>query len=261
MYNNQMPQMQPMQPVQPVTPAMPQPSMPTGGGSMVEPKPLPKAPEIKEDHSTVIFIVVIVILSLLMITFFGLFIWKLMDYNEVSTDVEGQIAVAVAAAKDEQATADEQEFLEREKFPYQSFTGPADYGQLSFQYPKTWSVYVPSDAAKGGNFEAYFNPVQVNAVNNENINALRLFIRDKSFEDVAAEYQRYVNTKDAKLSMQTITIKDFTANKYTGVIPNTDHNGFIVLIKIRDKTAVLQTDSVLFEADFNKLLETIQFNA
>ena len=261
MYNNQMPQTQPMQPAQAATPVMPQPSMPTGGGSMVEPKPLPTAPVIKEDHSTVIFIVVIVILSLLMITFFGLFIWKLMDYNEISTDVNGQIAVAVAAAKDEQATADEQEFLEREKFPYQSFTGPADYGQLSFQYPKTWSVYVPSDASRGGDFEAYFSPVQVNAINNENINSLRVYIRNKDFETVAAEYQRHVAAKESKLSMQTVTIKDFTANRYTGVIPNTNFNGFIVIFKIRDKTAILQTDSVLFEADFNKLLESIQFNA
>lgn len=256
MYNNQMPQMQPQ-----TSPSMPQPSMPTGGGSMVEPRPLPKAPEIKEDHSTVIFIVVIVILSLLMVTFFGLFIWKLMDYNEVSTDVNGQIAVAVAAAKDEQATQDEQEFLEREKFPYQSFAGPADYGQLTFQYPKTWSVYVPSDASHGGDFEAYFSPVQVNAINNENINSLRLFIRNKDFESVAADYQRYVGSNDSKLSMQTVTIKEFTANRYTGVIPNTNFNGYIVIFKIRDKTAILQTDSVLFEADFNKLLETIQFNA
>ena len=259
MYNNQMPQMQPVQPQQ--APSMPQPSMPTGGGSIVEPRPLPKAPEIKEDHSTVIFIVVIVILSLLMVTFFGLFIWKLMDYNEVSTDVDGQIAVAVAAAKDEQATQDEQEFLEREKFPYQSFSGPADYGQLSFQYPKTWSVYIPSDASHGGDFEAYFSPVQVNAINNENINSLRLFIRNNSFENVAAGYQKYVSNPNSGLSMQTVTIKDFTANRYTGIIPGTNFNGFIVIIKIRDKTAILQTDSVLFEADFNRLLETIQFNA
>ena len=101
----------------------------------------------------------------------------------------------------------------------------------------------------------------MNAINNENINSLRLFIRNKDFESVAADYQRYVGSNDSKLSMQTVTIKDFTANRYTGVIPNTNFNGYIVIFKIRDKTAILQTDSILFEADFNKLLETIQFNA
>jgi len=34
-----------------------------------------------------------------------------------------------------------------------------------------------------------------------------------------------------------------------------------VIFKIRDKTAIMQTDSVLFEADYNTLLSTVQFNA
>lgn len=254
MYNNQMPQMQPVQ-------AMPQVNMPTGGGSMVAPKPMPAMPVEKKDHSTLIFIIVIVFLSILMLTFFGLFVWKLMQYNEVSTDVDGQIAVAVANAKDEQATQDEQEFLEREKYPYLNFSGPVDYGQLSFQYPKTWSVYVASDAANGGDFNAYFNPRQVDVVSNKTIMSLRVTIRDRSFDSVAAEYQRNVEGNSPTLSMTSVTFNGITANRYAGTIPGTEFNGYIVIFKIRDKTAILQTDSVFFEADFNKLLETVQFNA
>lgn len=255
MYNNQMPQAQPMQ-------AMPQASMPAGNGSVVAPTPAPAAPVQKKDHSTLIFILVIVFLAILMITFFGLFIWKLMDYNEISTDVNGQIEVAVAAAKDEQATQDEQEFLEREKYPYQNFSGPADYGQLSFQYPKTWSVYVAKDASKGGDYEAYFNPIQVDEVSNTNINALRLKIRDKDFESVAKEYSQYIGQPTSKLSMESVTLTSgVTANRYTGTIPTTQLNGVVIIFKIRDKTAVFQTDSMFFVEDYNKLLETIEFNA
>lgn len=254
MYNNQMPQAQPMQ-------AMPQASMPAGNGSVVAPSPAPVAPVEKKDNSTLIFVIVIVFLSILMVAFFGLFIWKLMDYNEISTDVNGQISVAVAEAKDEQATQDEQEFLEREKYPYRNFSGPADYGQLSFQYPKTWSLYVASDASKGGDYKAFFNPIQVNEVSDNTIMALRVTIRDKAFDAVAAEYQKYVDARDSKLSMTSVTFNGITANKYTGTIPNTELNGYIVIFKIRDKTAVVQTDSTSFETDYNKLLETIQFNA
>lgn len=249
-----MPQAQPMQ-------AMPQASMPAGNGSVVAPNPAPVAPVEKKDNSTLIFVIVIVFLSILMVAFFGLFIWKLMDYNEISTDVNGQISVAVAEAKDEQATQDEQEFLEREKYPYRNFSGPADYGQLSFQYPKTWSLYVASDASKGGDYKAYLNPIQVNEVSNNTIMALRVIIRDKAFDAVAAEYQKYVDAKDSKLSMTSVTFNGITANKYTGTIPDSELSGYIVVFKIRDKTAIVQTDSVTFEADYNKLLETIQFNA
>ncbi len=206
--------------------------------------------------------IVIIVLSLTTVTFIGLFVWMSVQYNETRSDVDGQINRAVAIAKDEQATALEAEFLEREKYPFKTFSGPADYGQLTFEYPRTWSVYVAADASNGGDFSAYFNPIQVNVVSKDTINALRVTIRDKSFDDVAAEYQRYMDKKDSNLSVETITTtKGITANRYSGNIPNTDLNGYIVIFKIRDKTAILQTDSVLFEEDFNKLLNTVTFNA
>jgi hypothetical protein len=42
--------------------------------------------------------------------------------------------------------------LEREKYPYKTFSGPEDYGKLTFEYPKTWSVYIAAAANKGGDF-------------------------------------------------------------------------------------------------------------
>lgn len=223
----------------------------------VAPMPVEK----KNDNSSLIKTVIIVIVSLVAVTFIGLFVWMLVQYNDVSTDVEGQIATAVAAAKIEQAMEDEATFAEREKNPYQSFSGPVDYGQLTFKYPKTWSVYIASDASKGGDFEAYFNPVEVNPVSNTTVNALRVKILDKDFETVVAEYQRAMSQKDSNLSMTTITVNGTTANHYSGTIPSTDLNGYIVIFRIRDKTVVLRTDSVLFEEDFNQLIDTISFNA
>lgn len=266
-----MPPVQPM--MQPPANAMPQ-MQPNGQNLMQSVPPQPTAPNsLKNQVGTaggtpskasvgdIVKIVTIVALSLTTLTFIGLFIWKNIQYTDARTDVDGQIATAVAKAKDEQSSQDEAEFLEREKYPYQSFSGPVDYGQLSFQYPKTWSVYVASDASKGGDFAAYFNPIQVDAVSDKTLMALRVSIRDKDFETVTAEYQRKVESKDYNLQMQSVTFNGITANKYVGTIPNTEFNGIIIIFKIRDKTAILQTDSMIFEEDFNRLLETVQFNA
>lgn len=211
----------------------------------------------------IIQIVAIVILSLTTATFVGLFIWMFTEYDAARTDVDGQIAVAVAEAKNEQALKLEEEFLEREKYPYKVFSGPADYGQLTFEYPRTWSVYVDADAAKGGDFKAYFNPVQVNEVADSTINSLRVSILNESFDKVAADYEKEMNKKNSNLTMQAVTIgaAGVAANRYTGTIPKTDLSGYIVIFKIRDKTAILQTDSVLFQADFDRLLSTVEFNA
>ncbi len=220
-----------------------------------------KAAEVKSDNSGLVKTIFIVVLALVSVTFIGLFVWTLLRYNEVSSDVDGQIKKAVAEAQEEQTSKLEKEFAEREKDPYKTFSGPADYGELTFKYPKTWSVYISSDSSRGGDFSAYFNPIEVNPISDTTVNALRLTIRNKDFESVASEYQRAMEGRDSNLNMESITVAGSVANRYSGTIPKTEFNGIIVIFKIRDKTAILQTDSVLFESDFNKILETITFNA
>ena len=251
MDNSQIPSMPPMQPMQPLT----------GSASRPVVQQIQAVPGNSHDNSGLIKSIAIIIVSLIAVTFIGLFVWMFVQYNEVREDVEGQIRVKVAAAEAEQIKKDEAEFLEREKDPYRTFSGPADYGELTFKYPKTWSVYVAADASTGGEFSAYFNPVQVNTVSNNTINALRVTIRNRSFEDITQEYQRYMDRKDANLTVETTTVNGVSANRYSGTIPNTEFNGYIVIFKIRDKTAILQTDSVLFKGDFDKLIETVTFNA
>lgn len=255
MDNGQMPPVQKTIPVQPAGNGMP----------MVQQVQL--MPEKKKDISGLVKTIVIIIVSLIAVTFIGLFIWMYMQYDEAQSDLDGKLAIAAAEARDEQATKDEEEFREREKYPYKTFSGPADYGQLTFEYPKTWSVYVAADASSGGDFNAYFNPIQVDAVGKDTINALRVTIRNKGFDDVAEEYQKAMDKKNSNLTVESVTVGNaekgtsVTANRYTGTIPGTDLSGYIVVFKIRDKTAILQTDSVLFKEDFDKLLGTIVFNA
>ena len=242
---------QPLQTVQPV--------MTPGGRPMIQ--QVNVMPEKKKDIVGLVKTIVIIALSLIAVTFIGLFIWMSAQYGDVNDNVEERIALEVAKAKDEQASKDEAEFLEREKYPYRVFSGPIDYGELTFEYPKTWSVYVAAAADKGGDFNAYFNPLQVDAVGKDTINALRVTIQNKSFESVTEEYQKQMERKDADLTMESVTVNGAPANRYTGKIPNTELSGFIVIFKIRDKTVIMQTDSTLFQEDFDKLLETIKFNA
>ncbi|MBR3132381.1 hypothetical protein IKG33_03160 [Candidatus Saccharibacteria bacterium] len=216
-----------------------------------------------KNTSSLIKTIVIIILSLIAVTFIGLFIWMFLQYKDASSDLQGKIDIAVAEAKDEQTKKLEAEFSEREKYPYRTFSGPVDYGQLTFEYPKTWSAYIAAAATTGGDFNAYFNPIQVDAVGKDTINALRVVIRDKNFDEVVAEYQRAMESRDSGLTMEIATIGkegQTTANRYNGKIPNTNLSGSIVIFKIRDKTVILQTDSVLFKDDFDKLLGTVTFN-
>lgn len=224
------------------------------------PVPIPEYHETGKRLSTV-HIIIIVLLSLFSVVFLGLFIWAFINYNDVKSDVDAQISYAVNEAVSNREDELEKEFAEREKEPYKTFAGPADYGELGFKYPKTWSVYVDYDFTKGGDYNAYLNPGEVNKVGKETVNALRVSILNKSYDDVIAEYERKASSNNSNLTSQSITVNKTVATEYIGTIPNSSLSGYIVIFKIRDKAVILQTDSVLFKADFDKLLSTVTFNS
>ena len=234
------------------TPEIPAPTQPPRPDLTAEPK---------KNNRDLIKTIVIIVVSLIAATFIGLFIWIFIKNQDASTNLESQIDIAVADAVDEQTKKLEIEFAEREKNPYKIFSGPEDYGLLSFEYPKTWSLYVAKDASDGKNYEAYFNPDQVEPISDDTINALRVIIRNDTYDKVLAEYQKAMEKKDSNLTVSSVTFNGIDGTKYSGTIPDTELNGYIVIFKIRDKTVILQTDSILFESEFNTLLETVTFNS
>ena len=262
MDSSQFPSMQPMngvEPNQPITSAAP--GMAPNGMPMVQ--QVNVLPEPKKDIVGLIKTIAIIVVSLIAVTFIGLFIWMSGEKSELQSEWDTELADEKAKALDEPYDKLEKEFRETEKYPYDTFAGPVDYGSLSFEYPKTWSVYVAAAATAGGDFNAYFNPIQVDAVSKETINALRVTIRNTGFDDVSAEYDKAMNKKDVNLTLESTRIGkngNITANRYTGTIPDTELSGIIVTFKIRDKTAILQTDSEIFRDDFDKLLTTVEFN-
>ena len=238
-----------------------------GGRPMMQQAQQNIAPK-KKDVVGIIKTVAIVILLIAVVALVGVYFWKDSELTEVQANVDLTVADAVAKAEDAQRTQDEANYQQEIKNPYQTFAGPADYGQLSFQYPKTWSVYVEQDASEGGDFTAYFNPVQVNTVSDETINALRVLISTEPYDDVIADFQRDVETRDSNLTVTTREIGNeaagtrVVANYYTGTIPGTELEGYFAVFKIRDKTVILQTDSdEVFGADYETLLDTVTFNA
>ncbi len=218
-------------------------------------------PKTTKDNSGLKKTILLIIFALVAVTFIGLFVWIYMEYDTLKTNYDADVATEAAKIKDEQQAIDDAKCQKEKEYPYSVFAGPVDYGELNFEYPKTWSVYIAKDAANGGDFEAYLNPIQIEPISNTSINALRVKIVNKSFDDMTKEYQRYLESREKNLSVESVTVNGVTANLYTGTIPNTELNGYILIFKIRDKTAILQTDSVLFKESYDKLIQTIKFNS
>lgn len=216
------------------------------------------APTTNKKRYTVMLTIFLIIAIAAAIIFGWLYIQKYSEWETARKDVDSQIDAAVAMARAETTTKMEEEFAEREKYPYRNFAGPADYGSLGFEYPQTWSVYIDSDAREGGDFLAYLNPVEVEPVSRETINALRVSIIDESFDRVVSEYNDLVGRDDGTLTLSTRNVGGTLANLYLGELPD-GIRGALVAFKLRDKTVMLQTDAELFIDEFYKILDTVTF--
>ncbi len=212
----------------------------------------------QKGNKSLLWMILAIVGGLVAITFIGLFIWMYSQWDTVQKDVDGQIMTAVTEAVNEKAEEMENQFIEREKSPYRTFAAPSDYGELSFEYPKTWSVYEAKDATNGGDYEAYLNPDKVYPVSSSTINALRVTIKDQSYDSFISTYENQL--KNGKLTVSVRPINGENANLYTGELPNGKLVGIAAVFKIRDKTAIIQTDAMLFEEDYQKVLDSVRFN-
>lgn len=239
----QLPQIPP-RPAQPIRPGQPG----TNNGQQPE----------KKDHSGLVKTIALVFTSLLTMVFLGLFVFMYINWNEAKTDVDGKVNLAVAEAENKLRTTLEDEFAEKEKYPYTTFAGPTDFGSLTFEFPKTWSVYVPEDASHAGDFHAYLNPGQVNVVEDQTVMALRVSIVNTLTDEIKEDFNDKV--EDGEMTVSTTVVNGTNVDVYTGLL-DSDLRGIVCVFKIRDKTALIQTDAMLFSDDFYRVLGTIRFNA
>lgn len=186
----------------------------------------------------------------------SLAIWAYISYDHAQTDVDGQIDLAVAQAKIEQQTADDKKFAEREKEPNRTFVGPDNFGRLTFNYPKTWSVFVSEDGENSNSFRAYLNPVSVPPLSEKQQFSLRVMIEQKDYDQVVKTYQEKVKKGDLRAS--ATSANGHNGTRLDGTFTK-NIRGAAVIYQIRDKTVTLRTDADTFKPDFEAIIKTIDF--
>jgi hypothetical protein len=144
----------------------------------------------KESGSVNPLLIASILLGLLAAGLGGLSVWAYTNYLDQKNNTDAKIETAVTAAKAEQAEVLEKDFLEREKQPYTKFNGPDDLGHVSFDYPKTWSVYIATSGSTAS-YEAYLNPGSVPTVSNQQPYATRVVITDRTYETTLKSFSCY----------------------------------------------------------------------
>ncbi len=201
----------------------------------------------------------IVALVILVMVFGSFSIWSFINYTEQKRDVDGKIADASAAAVLKNSEELQKKFEEDDKKPLRQFTGPVDYGRLTFDYPKFWAAYQATDVSMGGGvtYEAYLHPYTVPPIGKTTKFALRITIEQKIYSKALEVYSAQIKKGDLKSSVYDDGVH--TGTRLEGSFSK-DMVGTAVLLKMRDRTLTLRTDGDVFKADFDALLKTVTFN-
>lgn len=219
--------------------------------------PVGSSPKPPRQSRPLLWVILSIVFIVLTLAALGAFVWAYLNYVDNRDNVDTKVASAVATAEKTQADKLEAEFLERDKAPNRDFTSPEDYGTVSFDYPKTWSVFVDKDGSSTSAYQAYFNPIAVPSISSTERYSLRLSIESRDYDAAVKSYDALVKRGDLKVSIIKIDGQD--ATRLDGNFTK-DIRGSAIVFKIRDKTATLRTDADTFKADFDALIASITFN-
>jgi len=204
-------------------------------------------------------LLVIIGLLVLVVGLTSLSAWLYMQYIDQKTNVDSKIAVAEAAARKVQSEEDDIKIKAVEEEPNREFVGPEDYGGLSFQYPKNWSVYVADDPSTDGTkYSAYLSPIIVPPIDSKNARfALMVSIENAAFDKELDSYRARIEKGELKSS--PIKVNDHDGTRLDGNF-NKDIRGSAALFRVRDKTITITSQAETFKEYFDEILKTIDFN-
>lgn len=191
----------------------------------------------------------------------GFAIWAYLGRQDYKNNSDQKSAVAVEKAVTATQRADAAKYFEEAKKPYDTYIGPAAFGNITVNYPKTWSAYVAEDSKGGDPIKAYFHPKTVPNVADADQNfALRVDLIDTNYNDVLTQFQAQIEIgKVSAAPYKLPKIPSVVGSRLEGQITPTKQ-GSMVLLPLRNMTLKIWTESNDFKADFDtNILPNLNF--
>lgn len=205
----------------------------------------------KESGSVSVVLAAIFSILFLLAMVFGA--WAFMGRQDYKANVDKKIADASAVAVQQAESAKDAEFIELEKSPVRTYIGPGTYGSVSFNYPKTWSVYAEENTS-GTVLDLFAFPAVVPGVKQEQTYALRL-------EIVSQTYDAEVKKLDSALKRGEVKVTAFRPEQVQGVLGirvdgtiERDVQGSMVILPLRDRTIKIYSEIPQFIGDFDTII-------
>lgn len=200
-------------------------------------------------------------ISLIFAIVFGLFFlgasgfgaWAFMGRQDFKNNVDQKVDTAVGVAVQNAETAKDAEFVELEKLPTRVFTGSATYGSLSFEYPKTWSVYA-QEVGSSTVLDVYAHPGVVPGLQSKQPYALRAEILSAQYDTETEKLLRLVERGEiVAQAFRPAKLENVLGLRVDGALDQ-DTTGAAIYLPLRDRTIRISTESPEFLKDFNDII-------
>lgn len=217
-------------------------------------------PGVKLPRQKISFLVPFIFSIVIGIIFIGLFIWAFTGMQSYKADVTPKIDSAVKVAVQLESSRKDNEFIEKEKSPVKTFTGPDTFGGVTLNYPKTWSAYVVTGEKAAAAVDGYFHPDVVPDIASKTAFALRVRVLNKT-------YDQHLKSLESKIKQGKVKLIAYMPVKQKGVVGsrvdgevNIGQKDHMIILPLRDKTIEISTESDQFIGDFEKIvLESLNF--
>ena len=186
--------------------------------------------------------------------------WAFYERQDYKLNSDKKSAIAVKKAIIVEGVKKDAAFAIAEKSPYKTYSGPATYGSVSFQYLKTWSAYISETGKSASVVDVYFSPNFVPDIQLGVSFALRIQV-------VSTDYATVLKTFDSSVKAGKSSVSAYRAPKVPGtlgaIITGTidqKKQGTLVIIPLRDKTIKVWTEGTDYVSDYtNTVLATLTF--
>ncbi len=207
--------------------------------------------KIKDNESGALNVLLIPLITstVLLLAMIGFGAWSYMSRQDYKNNTDQKVSAAVEVTKKQVSTEKDNEFLEKEKFPLKTYSGPSDLGSIVLSYPKTWSGYVSDNDGKF----FIFNPDIVTERDTPR-NALRITVEDKQYSTAVNQYTDKVEDGKAKATIYSLPkVPESVGVRVDGEYDD-GKNGSIVILPMRDKTILIACEIQDRIKDFNDII-------
>lgn len=202
------------------------------------------------------------IVSAVLLIGVGIFaIWAFTGRQDYKENSDEKVAEAVEVAKEETRTEEAARYAEEAKQPLKPFSGPAKFGSVRLEYPKTWSAYIVNRDSGSTPVNWYLHPnVVPDADNNDNVFALRIEVVEQTYDRVLDSFESDVRNGAVTVQPYALPkVPDVVGSRINGEIER-KKQGSMVIFPLRNLTLKVWTESNDYLPDFdNIILPNISF--